>query len=396
MRSVWPAVEWEDREWSWQGGVRPPRADRLFTSYRSAIPPHIADLDPWLNGEVANRVAAAEAAIARLDGLSTTDLTAFSGLLLRSESVASSKIEHLDASYRDVSAAIAGAASPKSTAGRVAANIQAMQCAVNTVRTANNFSLDAFTEIHRILMRADPHEGRLAGIIREDQNWIGGSDHSPRDALFVPPRPQRVRPLLDDLAQFMNRNNLPPVVQAALAHAQFETVHPFGDGNGRTGRILIHAVLRRRWAARQVSVPVSTVLLVDPDAYFDGLTAYRDGNLSLWLTRFADAAARAADHGQEIADQFERVRKDWWDEVNPRHGSTTEALLEATCCQPVVTIDHLRSVLPKSSDPAIYRGVDRLCHAGVLVEVTGYGRNRVWAAQDILDLLDEFERGIGR
>ncbi len=396
MRVGWPAVGWEDRDWSWPGGLRPPRADRLFTRYRSAVPPRIADADAWLSGAVANRVAAAEAAIARLDAQRPADLTAFSGLLLRSESVASSKIEHLDVSHRDVSAAMVGARSSRSTAGRVAANLQAMQLAIGKAGLGDEFTLDDLLSIHHVLMRDDPYEGRCAGTVRQDQNWIGGSDHAPREALFVPPRPELVSTLLEDLVAFMNRADLPPIVQAAIAHAQFETIHPFGDGNGRTGRVLIHAVLRRRRAVQKVNVPVSTVLLADPEGYFDGLTAYRDGDLGLWLTRFADAAARAAEHGQAVADEFEQLRREWWDEVKPRTGSTVEALLHVASRQPVMTVEHLRDALPGASDPAIYRAIDRLCRAGVLVEVTGYGRNRVWAAQDVLDLLDEFERTVGR
>ena len=345
---------------------------------------------------MANRLGAAEAAIARLDAVATADLSAFSGLLLRSESVASSKIERLNASYRDVAAALVGAASPRSTAGRVAANVRAMQLAIETADAGSTFTPGTFEDVHRVLMADDPYEGRHAGHFRAEQNWIGGSDHSPRDALFVPPRPELVRPLLDDLSEFANRNDLPPVAQAAIAHAQFETIHPFGDGNGRTGRVLVHAIFRRRGATTRTTVPVSTVLLADPDSYFDGLTAYRDGQLGPWLSSFAGAAQRAAEGGQAVADQLEQIRAEWAKDVNARRGSAVETLLQVAGRQPVLTIDQLRTALPDTSDPTLYRALSALTQGGVLTETTGYGRNRVWAAQDILDLLDEFERSVGR
>ena len=100
-------------------------------------------------------------------------------------------------------------------------------------------------------MQDDPGEVRYAGRIRDMQNWIGGSDYSPRDALYVPPPPETVEGYLDDLIRFANRNDLPVLSQAAVAHAQFESVHPFTDGNGRIGRALINAILRRRGATTE-------------------------------------------------------------------------------------------------------------------------------------------------
>lgn len=392
----WPAVGWEDRSWSWVGGARPPRADRLFKDYRSADPPFIARIDLWLSAAAANRISAAEVAIARLDALTTADLSAFSGLLLRSESVTSSKIERLDASYRDVAAALVGAVSPRSTAGRVAANVQAMQLAIDTVTPGSAFTLETFAGIHRVLMADDPYEAHYAGRFRDEQNWIGGSDHSPRDALFVPPRPEVVRPLLDDLAEFANRDDLPPVVQAAITHAQFETIHPFGDGNGRTGRVLVHAVLRRRGATTRTTVPVSTVLLADPDSYFDGLVAYQSGRLGAWLSKFAAATVRSAEGARTLAERFEEIRREWSSDLNARRGSAAETLLTVAGRQPVLTIDQIRQGRPDTNDTTLYRALATLTERGILTEVTGYGRNRVWEARDVLDLLDEFERSVGR
>src|SRR6202023_1686779 len=104
-----------------------------------------------------------------------------------------------------------------------------------------------------------------AGKVRDRQNWIGGASSGPRDAEFIPPPPELVPELLDDLSRFMARDDLPPVAQAAVAHAQFETIHPFADGNGRVGRCLISVVFRRRGLGQRLIPPVSLVLAARRD-----------------------------------------------------------------------------------------------------------------------------------
>lgn len=394
--SGWPGIGWEKREW--RPTVRPPRADRLFVHYQSALPARIGSLPVALDGSVAAHITAAETAVARLDAAVTADLAAFSGLLIRSEAVASSKIEHLEASYQDVLAASIGARSAHSVAARVAANIASMSYAIERATQGDPFDLADLLAIHRVLMREDPNlqERASAGVVRTEQNWIGGSDYSPRGATYVPPRPELLPDLLEDLTAFVSRTDLPAIVQAAVAHAQFETLHPFTDGNGRAGRALVQVILRRRGSARTTCVPIATALLADPDAYFAGIGAYQSGDLDGWLTGFARATTRAATSAGELAHQLDEITAEWRERVRPRSGSSVAALLQLAARQPVLSIDQLRTALPAVADTSIYNAVDRLTAANVLTEVTGQGRNRVWTAPDILDLLHDFERATGR
>jgi Fic family protein len=232
--------------------------------------------------------------------------------------------------------------------------------------------------------------------IREHQNWLGGSDATPRGALFVPPRPELVDGLLDDLVGFAGRDDLPVLVQAAVVHAQFETIHPFVDGNGRTGRALVHVLTRRRVAARCAVVPVSTVLLADTDGYFDGLHDYQSGRLDSWITRFARATSVAAERGAALADDLRNLRAEWQDDVRPRHGSAPERLLAALVQQPVIDIDSARTMVRDTSDANIYKAIERLETADVLRQINEGARNRVWAAPAVLSLLEEFERSVRR
>jgi len=396
----WPAVAAQRRAWEWpRRGPKPPRGDRQFTEFDAAVPPAIAGRAVRPGPEALAAIAAASEAVEVLDHAGTVDLTALAGSLLRSESVASSRIEHLRASQQEVGVAMLRSGG-LGAAAHVAANVRAMAEAVRIGDRDDPCTVEDLLEIHRVLLGQDPGQAEWAGRLRTVQNWIGGSFHSPRDALFVPPPPGLVAPLVDDLVRFCARTDLDPVAQAAIAHAQFETIHPFTDGNGRTGRALVHVVLRRRRIAVRTVVPVSTVLLADVDIYFNGLADYRAGRLDVWLARFAAATSHAASAGLRLAGELAEMRTDWWDAVHPRRGSAGATILEALLRQPVVDIDSLRALTVEGTgtvaDKNLYRAVDRLVDAGVLTEISGGDRNRVWAALDVFDLLERFESSLGR
>jgi Fic family protein len=396
----WPAVATQRRPWEWpRRGPKPPRGDRQFYEFDAAVPPAIAGRAVRPGPEARAAIAAAAAAVEVLDRTTTIDLTALAGSLLRSESVASSRIEHLRASQQDVGLAMLREGG-HGAAAQVAANVRAMSEAVRIGERDAPCTVDDLLDVHRILLDPDPHQAEWAGRLRAVQNWVGGSFHSPRDALFIPPPPGLVAPLIEDLVRFCNRDDLDPIAQAAVAHAQFETIHPFADGNGRTGRALVHVVLRRRRTATRTVVPVSTVLLADVDTYFHGLADYRAGRLDVWLARFAAATSHAASAGLRLAGELAEVRAEWWDAVRPRRRSAGALILEALLRQPVVDIDSLRALARDDAgsvaDKNLYRAVDRLVETAVLTEISGGGRNRVWAALDVLDLLERFETSLGR
>jgi Fic family protein len=400
----WPPVALQRRPWEWpRRGPRPPRGDRGFHEFDAAVPPPIAGRPVRPGPEARAAIAAATAAVEVLDRATTVDLTALAGSLLRSESVASSRIEHLRASQQDVGVAMLRDG-VRGAATLVAANVQAMAEAVRLGDREGPATVDDVLRIHHTLLAHDPDHTEWAGRLRTVQNWVGGSFHSPRDALFVPPPPGLVAPLVDDLVRFCNRTDVDPIAQAAIAHAQFETIHPFVDGNGRTGRALVHVVLRTRRMATRTVIPVSTVLLADVNTYFAGLADYRAGRLDVWLARFAAATSHAASAGLLLANELADVREEWWEAAHPRRGSAGALILHALMSQPVVDIDTLRTVAAQGAQPGtgavadknLYRAIDRLVEVGVLTEVSGGGRNRVWAALDLLDLLERFEASLGR
>ena len=152
------------------------------------------------------------------------------------------------------------------------------------------------------------------------QNWIGGSDHSPRGALYVPPPPETVADYLLDLLVYANLDDVPALVQAAIAHAQFESIHPFTDGNGRIGRALINTVLRRRGVTTRVVIPLASALVAHRDRYFELLTAYRGGSVRPLIESFAAGARIAAAESRITAGRLREIPAQWSDRRGPVRG----------------------------------------------------------------------------
>ncbi|HEX3542296.1 MAG TPA: Fic family protein [Acidimicrobiales bacterium] len=360
-----------------------------------------------LDGSVAADVADAERAIATLDAsvgaLANTE--ALARLLLRAESVASSFIEGLVVGSRRLlraeAARAAGDAGGDLTADEVLGNIDAMTWAVESLSTAEALTVNGLLQVHqRLLARSNLREH--AGHIRTVQNWIGGSSFNPCSAAFVPPPPDQVEALLDDLCVFLNDDSLPAVAQAAIAHAQFETIHPFVDGNGRTGRALIHVVLRRRGVAPRVLPPISLVLATWSRSYIEGLTATRycgrgdsraahDG-INSWIGRFAAACRRSVDDAVAFEEQVTTIQQEWRSAVGPvRKGSATELLIGAFPGAPVVSVSSAARLIGRSYQ-ATNEAMTRLEAAGVVRKVNVGRRNRAFEAPAIIDAFTALER----
>lgn len=360
--------------------------------YEAFVPDPIASIDPVF--PLTAIEAAAEAERAVRDLMAAPDLgglEALSRQLLRAESVASSRIEGLELSHRRLAKAVFDPAAADRTARFVVGNIEAMERAIELGAAADEIRTSDVLELHRVLF-AGTEDERIGGRIRERQNWIGGTSINPRRAEFVPPPTADVTGLLEDLCTFVNRHDVPPVVQAAIAHAQFETIHPFADGNGRIGRAIIHVILRRRVIATQFVPPISLVLLGNATSYVEGLTLFRVGDLAGWSTRFAHALRDSTVLATGLGSALAELRASWRESAgHPRRTSATQRLIELLAARPVVDIPMVASLLDVSY-PQAREAVLRLDQAGVLRPVAiGRKRNRAWEAPALLALLDNFE-----
>lgn len=392
----------------WPGNPdAPSRRGRESCEYQAYGPDPLADRKIALDGDVAADVADAEAAIGRLNVEASTlaDTEALARLLLRAESVASSRIEGLEIGARKLLraelATELGERTHDVTAEEVLGNIDAMNGAISEIGPGDQITVDALLRFHRRLM-VTFRDRTHAGTLRHKQNWIGGSAWNPCGAAFVPPPPELVPDLLTDLCSFCNSDSLPAVAQAALAHAQFETIHPFADGNGRTGRGLIHLVLRRRGLATRVLPPISLVLATWANDYVDGLSATRyqgpatgkqaHEGLNLWIGRFAGACIRATGDAASFEQRVHQIQDGWRAKLGRvRSGSATDLLLHALPGAPVLTINGAAGLIGRSF-PQTSQAVTRLTEAGVLSQVTVGKRNRAFEAKDIINAFTDLER----
>jgi Fic family protein len=351
-----------------------------------------------LSAAVAGTVSAAEQAIMALNSSAHPALAPLARLLLWTEAIASSKVEGLHVGVRE----LARAESRMETGGRfshtvaeVLANVDAMELAIEEAAGAVRVGVQHFVAIHDRLMAGAPHLGGARGI-RTVQNWIGGNDYNPCGADFVPPPPEALPALLEDLCVAMEDESLPPIVQAALVHAQFETIHPFDDGNGRTGRALIHILLRRRGLARAYAPPISVILAADRERYIDGLMAFRNGEVGEWIEQFSAAAARAGMLASSYLTAVDGKTEVWRERLgstaNPRADAAAWALIDVLPAHPVIT-SPVAATATGRAKAAVHNAISQLESCGVLIPLSRSKRNRSWEAEGLLELLEGLEAG---
>jgi Fic family protein len=384
--------------WQHDPAIYAPARYRRACSYDAFLPEPLTTL-PQIGLEIAGTVSAAEEAIRELNSVAQPALEPLARLLLRTEAIASSKVEGMQVDARTLARAEARSDAGHSIGSETAeilANIDAMQLAVEEAANADELTVEHLIQVHHALLARASNASRVAGVIRATQNWIGGNDYNPCGAAFVPPPPDTVDALLRDLMVFSNDESLPPLAQAAFAHSQFETIHPFIDGNGRTGRALVQIILRRRGVAPNYVPPISVILATDKDAYIDGLVAFRARGEGAWLEMFAVAAARAADLAATYLDRVQELQAHWREQASGfvvREDAAAWKLIEKLPGQPILTVP-TGVALTGRAKPNVNQAIEQLVRAGVLLPLTSGKRNRQWEAAGLLDLLTDLDNAV--
>jgi Fic family protein len=357
------------------------------------VPPLIAGLDEPIDFILANRLVSCEGELRALSVRADALLVdAAMRALLRAEAVSSSRIEGLQLGHRRLAKASL-TTSYNDTARAVLANLEAVSQAIVAIDRGETITPELLTSLHARLLEG-ASTGYEPGSFRTIQNWIG-RHATPLRAEFVPPPPELVPGLMEDLCAFAARDDLPPVLQAALVHAQFETIHPFAGGNGRIGRIVILLVLRRRGVTPRLVPPVSLVLLAHQQAYVDALQDYRRASRTPWLSLFIDACSIAASGAMDLSERIGVLQEVWRDAANrPRRDSAAERLIAVLPATPIMNLEVARTLTGRS-DQATLAALGALQAAGVLRETTAGRRNRVWESTGLFALLEQFERDYG-
>lgn len=360
--------------------------------YRAAVVPPVAAAIPLLSSTIAAAADDATRAIARFDAEMGHELTGLEAVLLRSESASSSQIEHLTAGARAIALAEIGGENNPATmnAHLVAANASSMRAALDRAGAIDEAMVLA---VHDVLLRE--HAPSIAGRWRSAQVWIGGTGYGPHGASFVPPTHEHVEAAMTDLVAFIARTDVPVLTHAAIAHAHFETIHPFPDGNGRTGRALLQAMLRAGGLTRTSTPPVSAGLLTDVDSYVAALAAYRDGDLDAIVETVAQAALTGIANSRRLVEELREVRRRWDQVVPARRDAVVWRVADILVRSPVVTAAIVIEETGATSANA-HRALRTLVESGVITELGGRRRGRFWQSREVLDAVDAFADRAGR
>lgn len=352
--------------------------------YRAFIPAPLPPVDLRVSGELQRALSAADTAVGRLDGsvqtLPNPDL--FVLMYVRKEAVLSSQIEGTQSSLHDLLAAEAEALGKDRIArdvDEVVNYVKAMRYGLDRLKTLP-MSVRLIREIHGELMQGTRGGHLTPGELRTTQNWIGPSGMTLRDAAFVPPPPHEVGPALSALERYLHADDgLPFLVKVGLAHAQFETIHPFLDGNGRVGRLLITLLLCEHGTLAQPVLYLSIYLKRNRAEYYERLQAVRDsGDWEGWLAFFLRGVAEVSGEARGTARRIIELREAHRVLVTERLGrgaATAHRVLESLYGRPIVSVQELAERLSLTR-AAANDVVNRLTELELLREITGHRRNR--------------------
>lgn len=419
-------MSWTARKWTPTDDARRPR-DRWSGTYWAYTPVSLTKPEWRVAPEVATEASRVERRIrTQRFHESAGKLEAVSRYLLRSEAVSSSYIEGLRSNARNIvfeelkrlerTGTNTANSGHTSAAAEVADNIAALTGAVERLGAAENITWTDIETLQKELLPALSTPG-----IRDRQNWVGGSDVHPGEAEFIPPTAEDLVPAVQDLVEFMSGAATGSLIQAGLVHAQFETLHPFADGNGRIGRALIHTVLVRGGLTEGSVLPISQVLLTRSREYVTGLMAFRgiphganlateaeparelsiSQGINAWLTHFISAADEAVDLAIALKAELDEFERDSRDIITthaektgtrvPRSDSTVWKILDVLPKLPALTID-VAARLTGTSATSAQSALDYLVVAGVLEKRNVDKGKRGYVSNDLFDLLNSTQR----
>ena len=370
---------------------------RQPTGYRAFIPTPLPPNPPVaITGQLQETLSQADRELGRLDGsvqtLPNPDL--FVLMYVRREAVLSSQIEGTQSSLQDVLAAEARILSPDRPADvhEVINYVDAMNHGLQRLLDLP-VSVRLIREIHGRLLRGVRGSRLTPGELRASQNWIGPAGCTLEEATFVPPPPNVVPDALGDLERYLHRqDDTPALIKVGLAHAQFETIHPFLDGNGRAGRLLITFLLTERGILQKPVLYLSHYLRGHRQTYYDRLQAVRDrGDWEGWLLFFLQGVAEVSGEATETARQILLLREEHRRAITENLGRAAgngHRVLDDLYERPIVSVSDV-ALLTGTTYQAANQLVVRLAESGILHEITGRTRNRRFAYQSYIDLFQD-------
>lgn len=397
---------YETRNWqSDEAGSGIPRRERASGPYNVYLPDLMTDYPMSFNKGLMDRLTDACIYVAKVDSEGKeAGVDNLTYLLSRSESIASSFIEGHKIAPRRL-AEVEALGDGDADALAVMRNVKAMREAMDEVANADTVTVDHIMDLQHTLL-PDFERG-----FRKSQNWIGGNARNPLGAAHVSPPPEYVKKYMHDLVSFLNNDRGNPIVSAALAHGQFENVHPFPDGNGRTGRALIHVMMRRARLTNNIVIPISTVLSRQSQEYIDGLGSMRsDGppdtaRIENWIDGFTNAMETAADHTVTLIEQTKNLTQQWDDQIAKYRSDHGMKALRSDSVINKITGNLLHSPCQTADLVSKEFGVSTTAANTALAEMKDMGivtskrdhktRSHYYTALDVVDLITQLQRSVG-
>jgi Fic family protein len=359
--------------------------------YRAFLPDPLPPEIPWIQ-ELVRALSDADRTIGRLagEGGRLPNPHLLIRPFVRREAVLSSRIEGTEATLGELLAAEAGAAVDRSPADlrEVANYVVALEHGIKRLKTLP-LSLRLVRELHGKLMKGVRGDRAAPGEFRRSQNWIGPPGCTPANAVYVPPPPGELMNCLGDWEKFLHDRSLPPLVQVALLHYQFEAIHPFLDGNGRVGRLLITLFLVERGILPTPLLSLSAFFEATRRDYYDRLRGISDrGEWEEWLHYFLNGVARQSEDALSRAERIDRHLAGWRVAVSGRPSKVALALVDQLAANPYITVKGAAKRLGVAFTTA-QRAVARLEALSIVKEVSHARRDRVYCAKALMDILEE-------
>lgn len=353
----------------------------LESPYLSAVIDDLSHIEIELSQKAQTLLLEAVESLSKLDMYLKDKMTSFPMLMLRTEALSSSQIEHYSASNRSV--ALAQIHRKQSTEAMIIkANLESL---IMGISSKEPLSLMRIIQLNQTLLN-----NQALGL-RTRINWIGTPNSIPHEASYVPPHPDYLTACMDQWLTFISRNDLHPLIQAAFAHAYFELIHPFEDGNGRVGRVLIQCILREKKFLDYLSMPFSVGIVKDQKRYVQALDDFKLGNYENIIVVLLENALYVIPKIYETLDQLIQLKQQWKSKLNIRQDALAWKILDDLIAQPVIDVKYIREK-HQANDQAVRNNIQVLIEAGIIRQINHRSRDMVYESIEVLDIIEQFTK----
>ena len=346
--------------------------------YKSTVINDLSDINIELSEYTQTLLLDAVEGLSRLDAHLKDKVISFPMLLIRTEALSSSQIEHYSAPNKNV--ALAQIERKHTEETRIIKSN--METLIQGVSGNSKLDIDKIIHLNQMLL------DNKAITLRSRVNWIGTPNSIPHEASYVPPHPEYLNLYMNQFIDFCQRNDIHPLVQAAFAHAYFEIIHPFEDGNGRVGRIIIQMILKEKLFLEHLYLPISVGLVKDQTRYIEALNDFKLGEYESIITLVLEHALALLPNIHKTLEQLIKLKQSWQEKLNLRQDALAWKILDDIISQPVIDVRYIKDKY-QANDQAVRNNIDALVSVDILSPIGNHKRNVAYECKEVLVLLDQ-------